>query len=83
MTPATPPPLHPAEAREIAALARKMTGITLSESRTDFLTGRLNRRLVATGASSYADYCRLLKVDAQERIAFGEALTTHTTSFFR
>ena len=83
MTPATPPPLHPAEAQEIAALARKMTGITLSESRTDFLTGRLNRRLVATGASSYADYCRLLKVDAQERIAFGEALTTHTTSFFR
>lgn len=55
----------------------------MCETRTDFLTGRLGRRLIARGLSSYADYCRLLRDDPAERVAFGEALTTHTTSFFR
>ena len=83
MTPATPSPLRPSEARQIAAIAREITGITLCETRTDFLTGRLGRRLAACGIGDYAEYCRILKSDQNERRAFAEALTTHTTSFFR
>ncbi|WP_299822361.1 protein-glutamate O-methyltransferase CheR [uncultured Jannaschia sp.] len=77
------PSLRPDDIRQLVALARAVTGITLSESKTDFLMGRLGRRLAARGLTSYADYCRLLTNDATERVAFGEALTTHTTSFFR
>jgi chemotaxis protein methyltransferase CheR len=75
--------LRPEDIRHLVDLARSVTGITLEETRTDFLTGRLGRRLVANGLTSYGEYCRLLKADADERVAFGEALTTHTTSFFR
>lgn len=77
------PPLRPDDIRQLVALARAVTGITLSESKTDFLMGRLGRRLATRGLTSYADYCRLVTNDAAERVAFGEALTTHTTSFFR
>lgn len=80
---ATPPALRPNEIRQLAALARSVTGITLNETRTDFISGRLARRLAARGIADYAAYCRLLSTDADERAAFGEALTTHTTSFFR
>lgn len=75
--------LRPNEIKELVALARTVLGITVSDRKTEFLTGRLGRRLVANGLTSYADYCRLLKSSATERVAFGEALTTHTTSFFR
>lgn len=76
-------PLRPDDIKELVALARRVLGITVSDRKTDFLTGRLGRRLVAHGLTSYAEYCRLLQADAAERVAFGEALTTHTTSFFR
>lgn len=79
----TTPSLRPDDIRHIVGLARSVTGISLDETRTDFLTGRLGRRLAANGLTDYGDYCRLLKSDMSERVAFGEALTTHTTSFFR
>ena len=76
-------PLRPADIKQLVALARRVVGITVSDRKTDFLTGRLGRRLVANGLTNYAEYCQLLQTDAAERVAFGEALTTHTTSFFR
>lgn len=79
----TAPLLRPDDIRHLVGLARTVTGINLDETRTDFLTGRLGRRLAANGLTNYAEYCRLLKSDMVERVAFGEALTTHTTSFFR
>ena len=78
-----PLPLRPEDVRQLVALARVVVGITIDDRKTEFLSGRLGRRLVANGLTSYADYCRLLQTDAAERTAFGEALTTHTTSFFR
>jgi len=85
MTTRPPPPaaMRPAEASRIVALARDIVGITINEAKTDFLTGRLRKRLDANGLQSYADYCELLKKHAAERQYFSEALTTHTTSFFR
>ncbi len=77
------PSLRPDDIRQLVVLARAITGITVSEAKTDFLTGRLGRRLAARGVSSYAEYCRLVSNEPAERVAFGEALTTHTTSFFR
>ncbi|RYH00956.1 protein-glutamate O-methyltransferase CheR [Salipiger sp. IMCC34102] len=81
--PINPSPLRPEEVRQLVAMARTVVGITIDTHKTDFLSGRLGRRLVATGAKDYAEYCRLLQSNAAERTAFGEALTTHTTSFFR
>ena len=75
--------LRPADVKQIAAMARTVVGITIDERKTDFLTGRLGRRLIANGLESYADYCNLLQADAVERVHFAEALTTHTTNFFR
>jgi chemotaxis protein methyltransferase CheR len=76
-------PLLPEDIRQLVAFARSAVGITVSDRKTEFLAGRLGRRLAARGLTSYADYCRLLETDPAERLAFGEALTTHTTSFFR
>lgn len=75
--------LRPADVKQIAAMARNVVGITIDERKTDFLTGRLGRRLIANGLESYAEYCTLLQANAVERVHFAEALTTHTTNFFR
>ncbi|CUH39823.1 Chemotaxis protein methyltransferase [Jannaschia seosinensis] len=76
-------PLRPEDIKRLVALAREIVGITIDDRKSDFLTGRLFQRLAANGLTSYADYCRLLESDVAERTSFGEALTTHTTSFFR
>lgn len=76
-------PLRREEVAELVAMARSVIGITIDERKTDFLSGRLARRLAANGLSNYGEYCRLLRETPSERVAFGEALTTHTTSFFR
>lgn len=83
--PIQPPPIPPApeDAQQLVALARSVVGITIDSRKTDFLMGRLGRRLTARGLTDYGSYCRLVRSDAAERAAFGEALTTHTTSFFR
>lgn len=75
--------LRLADIKQIAAMARSVVGITIDERKTDFLTGRLGRRLVANGLESYAEYCNLLQANPVERVHFAEALTTHTTNFFR
>ncbi|PZX11361.1 chemotaxis protein methyltransferase CheR [Palleronia aestuarii] len=79
----SPSPMRPDDVKKLVAMARSVVGITIDERKADFLAGRLGRRLVSTGLTNYADYCRLLQTSAAERTAFGEALTTHTTSFFR
>lgn len=78
-----PTAMQPAEATKIVALARDIVGITINAGKTDFLAGRLRKRLEAHGLTSYGAYCDLLKKHSAERQHFTEALTTHTTSFFR
>lgn len=67
----------------IAKLAMAEAGFRLDTSKREFLQMRLNRRVQATGTGDYAAYLTLLQRDRNERKAFVEALTVHTTSFFR
>lgn len=66
-------------------LAIERAGLQLGDDRFDFIVSRLERRLNANGLNQFSDYATLL----EERGADGEiqefieALTTHTTSFFR
>ncbi|WP_227268749.1 CheR family methyltransferase [Roseobacter weihaiensis] len=78
-------PLRPADASEIAAIAKKHSGITSGENQPEFLRTRLSKRLLALGLHSYTDYVSYLKGPngRAEAILLVEALATHTTSFFR
>ena len=75
--------LTPQDIEGLIILARSLVGITLTDRKAEFLAARLGRRLAANGLSDYAAYRRQLQNDPAERVAFTEALTTHTTSFFR
>ena len=67
----------------LAAWARRLTGITLRDRKAEFLSARLGKRLAAHGLADWGAYRRILAEDPVEQVAFSEALTTHTTSFFR
>ncbi len=77
------PVITPADVADLAALARDLVGITLTDRKAEFLMARLARRLAATGMQDYPSYRRLVRESRVEQTAFAEALTTHTTSFFR
>ena len=84
--PTLPPPVAipaPEDVRDLARQAHRLTGINLGERKGEFLAARLGRRLTAHGLSDWASYRALLAEDTVEQTAFAEALTTHTTSFFR
>ena len=76
-------PPRPEDIVDLARHAYRLTGIALGERKGEFLVARLSRRLSARGLSDWALYRTLLTEDAAEQTAFAEALTTHTTSFFR
>jgi chemotaxis protein methyltransferase CheR len=69
----------------LAALASRLGGLHINPAKTDFFNQRLGKRLTATGKRTFQDYCSFLESTAgvSEHRAFIEALTTHTTSFFR
>ena len=73
--------------REIARIARvaeRESGIVVDPSRPDFLVSRLGARLHALNFKGFQEYCDLLEAPSSEELRpFVEALTTHTTSFFR
>ncbi|MGF1553518.1 MAG: CheR family methyltransferase [Paracoccaceae bacterium] len=79
------PGLGPAEAHRIVAIAREHAGLALRPERADFLRSRLSRRLRETGAGDFPSYLARLEGPrgAAERARMVEALTTHTTAFFR
>ena len=66
-----------------AALAFQEAGFNLDASKRDFIQTRLDRRLTTTGCGEFDEYIALLHRDRTERQCFVEALTVHTTSFFR
>ncbi len=76
-------PPGPADIADLARKPYRLTGIALSERKGEVLVARLGRRLNARGISDWASYRALLAEDADEQTAFAEAMTTHTTSFFR
>ncbi len=76
--------LGDAEFETIRRLVGERTGIVLSDAKRDMVYGRLARRLRALGLRSFGDYlARLLDGDAEEMVAFTNALTTNLTAFFR
>ena len=66
-----------------AEIAFSAAGIRLDSGKRDFLQMRLNRRMGTCGIGDYGQYITLLKDSREERQNFVEALTVHTTHFFR
>jgi chemotaxis protein methyltransferase CheR len=74
--------------RDLAAIVRMVydnSGITLHVGKRALVTARLQKRLRHTGATTFAEYVRLLERDVtgEELTAMLDALTTNHTSFFR
>lgn len=79
------PRLHPRQARTLVETARKITGVAISIDKISFLELRVSRRLRELGCTDYESYISLLRGPngMAEARYLAEALTTHTTSFFR
>ncbi|MFN4156267.1 MAG: CheR family methyltransferase [Paracoccaceae bacterium] len=77
--------IGPDEARFIVETVYRLSGVSVTASKTDFLEHRLNRLLQESGVGSVAEYVAQLRAAPAGPAAQGlvEALTTHTTSFFR
>ncbi|WP_148043708.1 CheR family methyltransferase [Paracoccus methylarcula] len=79
------PRLHPRQARTLVEIARKITGVAVSTDKISFLELRVSRRLRELGCADYDSY--IAKLHGPDGMAearyLAEALTTHTTSFFR
>lgn len=81
----TPTRVTPAEAAALVEAARRVSGVAVSAQKRDFIELRLGRRLREINCPDYASYLRLVRGPdgGEETRHLVEALTTHTTSFFR
>lgn len=77
------PSLGAAEFAAVAAIMQSDARIHLSDGKQTLVQSRLGRRLRDHGCSSFGDYVRLVRSDAEERAAMVVALTTNHTHFFR
>lgn len=80
-----PPRLGKAETQALVEIARRLSGVSVDASKRDFVALRVGRRLRALECADFADYLDVLEGPdgAAEARLLVEALTTHTTSFFR
>jgi len=78
-----PPQLRPDQVPAIAEVAFAEAGLRFDEAKLDFLQARLAQRVLHSRAGSFRSYIDLIERDDKERQHFVEALTVHTTSFFR
>jgi len=82
-----PPPqgLTTAQFAQIAEIAKREAGLTLSESKTAMIASRLAKRLRALDLESFDTYCAHLGAGegAAEITHLISALTTNVTHFFR
>lgn len=78
-------PLTPDQIALLCRIAREHGGLAIRPDKRMLLEQRLARRLRATGHAGYASYLATLQRPgaAREVQALIEALTTHTTGFFR
>ncbi len=81
----TQPDLSPDVARLILSQAETASGIRVDAEKTDFVRLRVAGRLQALGLEDFQSYNLYLSADTTgaELRHLVEALTTHTTSFFR
>ncbi len=77
--------LTPALAQAIASRAERVSGVQVDPTKTDFVRLRVSKRLRALGLPDFEAYLKFLETDLSgvETQHLVEALTTHTTSFFR
>ena len=82
------PPLRPHEFRRLRELLYETCGIRLRAGKEELVRSRLGRRVVDTGAPSFAAYLdrveqRAVQREFAELGALVDALTTNQTAFFR
>jgi len=58
-------------------------GITLNDSKKIMVQSRLNRRIVHYSLNSFAEYLRIIAINATERMEMINLITTNETYFFR
>ena len=82
---AEPPYLSPDIAAALVAIAVEIGGIAVAPTKRDFIQMRVSRRLREIGCDDFESYLASLKGPGgdEEARRLVEALTTHTTSFFR
>jgi len=81
----SPPSLSQTEFERIKALAFRLAGINLSQSKKSLIVGRWSRRLQHHGLGSFHEYLDLLsRNDAREELQTAlNLLTTNETNYFR
>ncbi|MEL6768312.1 MAG: CheR family methyltransferase [Pseudomonadota bacterium] len=81
----SPPPIATADVAGLIQLARSEGGISLSDDKGEFLKLRLSRLLRDTCSRDFGELLAKLRQPEATglRRQFIEAITTHTTSFFR
>ncbi|WP_196137324.1 protein-glutamate O-methyltransferase CheR [Aliikangiella sp. G2MR2-5] len=67
----------------IVDLINRLSGISLSDRKTDMVYSRLARRIRRLGMRDFDSYIALLESDDEEKVNFINALTTNLTHFFR
>jgi chemotaxis protein methyltransferase CheR len=73
-----------ADFAQIAAIAYRLTGITLGPHKRNMIYSRLARRLRALNLDTFAHYCAVISTDHDPEITpFINAITTNLTAFFR
>jgi chemotaxis protein methyltransferase CheR len=77
------PDLGSAQAEYISSVAYRLSGIRLPAAKKSFMQVRAGRRLRALGYTCFEDYVQRLQEDPEEQQYLLEALTVHTTAFFR
>lgn len=79
------PKLSPEQARTLMATAQRLSGVSISADKVAFVELRVSRRLREIGCPDFESYIQMLRGPQGEAEArcVAEALTTHTTSFFR
>ncbi|WP_158964456.1 CheR family methyltransferase [Chachezhania sediminis] len=77
--------ITPAHCQRIADRTRKISGVRIDTSKTDFIRLRLSHRLRTLGVKTFDAYLDRLESDTTgvETRLLAEALATHTTDFFR
>jgi chemotaxis protein methyltransferase CheR len=77
--------LTDADFKGFQQLIHSVAGITLADSKRALVSGRLNKRLGASGAASFSEYLRLITSGRtpQELQTAVDLLTTNETYFFR
>lgn len=77
--------LSPRDIARLSVIADREAGIVLGDQKADFLISRLSDIVNRAGLVEFSAYCDLLEsAGSQDHVRqFVEAITTHTTNFFR